>query len=430
VIRRRKVVLVSLIALSCTSPLLFVDLREPTTGLAAAKLLAKVGSLSGMVLFAWQFLLGFRGAVAGVLTDLVWVVKLHRRLGQLACGLILLHPVFISIYYIGTGEPNPLLPDPGTAFGWMVVVGFVALALVALLYLTSVPLRSRLRTLTWFRLHILSYLMLALGFVHSFAIGSTVRQSRLVYGWVGLAAVVSLMYGYRALFRWGVFAREYVVTRVAPAAARVVEIVLRPVGRGVVPKIGQFVYFRRGRRLSAQPYTVTAFDEQSGELSITAKALGRRSTMLQNLTPGPRVGIDGPYGVFGWAALASGRPLVMIAGGIGITPFRRIIDTLEEVRDRPAFLFYGNRRSGDIVYRQELQACRHVKVVNVLNAEPDYPGHQGFITVGLLRDYCGADLGRYEFLICGPPVMVWKLEEALGRAHVVSSRIHHELFSW
>ncbi|MBD3317624.1 MAG: hypothetical protein GF344_17685 [Chitinivibrionales bacterium] len=429
-IRHQKRVLIALIALSSVSPLLFLNLHEETVYTSGAKLLAKVGSLCGTVLFAWQFVLGFRGVVSAILTDLVWVVGLHRRLGQWASGLILLHPVFISIYYVRTNRGNPLLPDIQSFFGIAVLLGFVALGLIALLYVTSVKLRARLRTLLWFRLHLSSYAMLALAFVHSLSIGTTVRGTALRYGWVGLTGAMVLFCVYRVLYRLGVFGARYVVTGVFPTAPRVVEITARPLTKRIVPKLGQFIYFRRSLRGNAQPYTVSYYQEDTGEIGITAKALGKRSGQLQYMKPGRKVGVDGPYGVFGWEAARNQRPLVMIAGGIGITPFRRLVAVLEETKERPAYLFYGSQRYKDIVYREELDACSHVKIIHVLNAQPDYGGHKGFITVELIRSYCVDDPAHYEYMICGPGAMVAKIEAALRRASVPTGRIHHELFSW
>lgn len=162
------------IAITAAAPLLFVDLREPSGRLLTFKLLAKAGSLPATVLFAWQFLLGFRGAVSKVADDLIWVVNLHKRLGQAACLLILLHPVFISLYYRIKFDQNLFLFSASSAFDWFVLAGIAALAIVAVIYLTSVPLRRRLSSVSWFTLHLSSYILMPLVLVHSFAIGMTV----------------------------------------------------------------------------------------------------------------------------------------------------------------------------------------------------------------------------------------------------------------
>ena len=82
------------------------------------------------------------------------------------------------------------------------------------------------------------------------------------------------------------------------------------------------------------------------------------------------------------------------------------------------------------MYRAELAALEHVKVVHILNSEPEYRGEKGFITLDLLQKYLKEQLTSYEFLICGPPVMIIKLEADLVAARVPADQIHHELLAW
>ncbi len=151
---------------------------------------------------------------------------------------------------------------------------------------------------------------------------------------------------------------------------------------------------------------------------------------MQSTRPGEKVFIDGPYGVFLHHASRSERPFVLIAGGIGITPFYRLLHDWRAEQAEELFLFYGNRTRDEIVYQQETEALEHVRVVHVLSDEEDYPGETGYITPNLLKKYLPRGLAEYEFLICGPPVMTTKLEAALDEQGVPREQIHHELFSF
>jgi NAD(P)H-flavin reductase len=130
------------------------------------------------------------------------------------------------------------------------------------------------------------------------------------------------------------------------------------------------------------------------------------------------------------AALQTDRPVVMVAGGIGITPFRRIFQELAYEPNREVHLFYGNRRRNEIVYEEELDNVETVTVTHVISDDPDHPGETGFITTDLMRTYLQRELTEYEFLICGPPAMTVKLESALEGEGVPAGQIHHELFSY
>jgi predicted ferric reductase len=154
------------------------------------------------------------------------------------------------------------------------------------------------------------------------------------------------------------------------------------------------------------------------------------TTRLQEIESGEIVLLDGPYGVFGRQALASRRPLVMIAGGIGITPFIRLLTEPLIPAGRGTHLFYGNKNSEDIVYRDEIDGLEQIQVVHVLSDQPDYPGERGFITVDLLQRHLAGDLKEYEFMICGPPIMTEKLRAGLAGAGIPGGQIHYELFSY
>ncbi len=195
----------------------------------------------------------------------------------------------------------------------------------------------------------------------------------------------------------------------------------------MIPQIGQFVYFRRNRGEAGRPFTVSRFDR--GDLSITVKAQGHYSTAMRSITLNQRVYLDGPYGSFLQQALQGRRPLVMIAGGIGITPFYRLLTDPSDV-SREMILFYGNRMTDDIIYRDELETIKRIRVVHVISDQEDYPGEKGYITVELLEKYIRHDLKAYDFLLCGPPVMITKVEQSLSDNGIPSEQIHHELFSF
>jgi 3-phenylpropionate/trans-cinnamate dioxygenase ferredoxin reductase subunit len=172
----------------------------------------------------------------------------------------------------------------------------------------------------------------------------------------------------------------------------------------VKPAIGQFVYIYRHSIRGARPYTISDYNITSRELSITAKAQGVTSKALQTVHEGEVVWLDGPYGIFSWEALSGGSSLIMIAGGIGITPFRRIIKLLESVKDRNAWLFYGCNTIDEIVFRKELEELKHVKVVICL-ARRIFHGERGFVTTDIISKYINGNPADFEYLLCGPPVM-------------------------
>lgn len=428
----RKILLIFLIGITSVAPAFFIQLDELAWRLNAWKLLAKIGSLCGTVLIFWQFLLGYRQAIARWASpDYLWILKTHRRLGQMIGLLILLHPVFITPYYLekhGLWLFSLNLPAPLALF---VPLGIAALAILLTIVITSTFLRRRMGQDAWYYAHLSSYVLLPLGLIHGYPIGMTLNGTGLRYAWQGLFVLTAIFYLWRVLARAGAFSSLYEVVRARHVAENVVDIAMRPVQRGIVPASAQFAFFRRCRSCEAKPFTISKFDRASGELSITVKALGKVTTGLQAVQPGERFFVDGPYGVFGREAFTTDRPVVMLAGGIGVTPFRRLIQALKEQPGRKAYLFYGNQYEKDIAHREEMEKAGHVDIIHVLSGVEEHEEFEtGFISIDLLKRYLGDDLASYEFFICGPPVMINKLEAGLLAESVPGERIHHELFSY
>jgi len=426
----QKTLLLAVITISTLFPLVFVKLQEPTFTLVIFKLLAKAGSLCGATLLVWQFLLGFRDVAGKFIRDFLWVLEIHKKIGQYILLLIVMHPVFITLYYIEKEKINPLILQGQSPFKWWVLAGEIAFAVFLIVVLTSIFWRQKMGRTKWYTVHITSYFALAIVIVHAFAIGTTINKTRAFYYWIILTIIAAGFLLYRLLCGVGFFVKKHRVVSVEKVGPDVTRISCQPLGRKIVPHLGQFIYFRRGLKDSMRPFTVSHYQPQTGEFSITVKSAGRTTQNLQWIKPDEIVYIDGPYGIFSQTALESHRPIVMIAGGIGITAFTRLFEELAYEPDMEIHLFYGNQKKHEIVYKQELENVENVNVIHVLSDEPQYSGETGFITTDLLRKYLKKSLVNYEFLICGPPAMTEKLESALLSENVPDTQIHHELFDY
>jgi ferredoxin-NADP reductase len=133
----------------------------------------------------------------------------------------------------------------------------------------------------------------------------------------------------------------------------------------------------------------------------------------------------------------SDAPVVLIGGGIGITPMLSMLNaSLCEQPGREVWLFYGVRNSSDVVMRSHLEgmAAAHSNFQlrlcfsNPLAADVanrDYQ-HCGRIDVELLRRQL--PLKPYHFYICGPTAMLQSLVPGLEDWGVPDARIHYEAF--
>ena len=103
--------------------------------------------------------------------------------------------------------------------------------------------------------------------------------------------------------------------------------------------------------------------------------------------------------------------------------------------DKDVLLLYGNRTEADIVFRDELAAIEagehpRLKVVHILSQPgDDWTGETGFVDREIIERFCLERLATQAFYICGPPVMMDSVAQALLALGVPSERIHHERFA-
>ena len=129
----------------------------------------------------------------------------------------------------------------------------------------------------------------------------------------------------------------------------------RSIGR-LRAESGQFFRWRfltRDLWWAANPYSLSAAPRPN-MLRITVKMSGEHSRALLNLAPGTRVFAEGPYGGL-TRDRRRRRKVLLIAGGVGITPLRALFESLPG-RPGDVTLLYRARSEGDLVLRAEIDA--------------------------------------------------------------------------
>jgi ferredoxin-NADP reductase len=144
-----------------------------------------------------------------------------------------------------------------------------------------------------------------------------------------------------------------------------------------------------------------------------------------------------PAGAF-WLEPTDPTPVVLVAGGIGVTPVLAMLQAIVEAGPpRPVWFFHGVRNSADHAMADPLAAvaARHPQVRLLVCYSQPSPGeilddrfqHQGRVDVALIRQVVG-DLTVPHFYLCGPPAMMKSLVEGLHVEGVPSGHVHHEAF--
>ena len=126
--------------------------------------------------------------------------------------------------------------------------------------------------------------------------------------------------------------------------------------------------------------------------------------------------------------------LAFIAGGIGVTPFRSMMqELLDKQTPRPIVMLYGNNSGDEIAYADVFdKAERELGIKTVYAVVGDAPAdranvHHGFIDVELIQREV-PDYGDRTFYISGPRAMVVQFQNLLSDLGVASSRIKVDYF--
>ena len=146
------------------------------------------------------------------------------------------------------------------------------------------------------------------------------------------------------------------------------------------------------------------------------------------LRPGDEIRLLGPKGRF---FLEEGSPAMLMAGGIGITPMKSMLEHAADAGlETPITLVYGNRSPEEIAFRAEIDELGRrdpqARIVYTVS-EPDagWAGRVGRLDAELLRRE--ARPGAFWYL-AGPPSMVQQTLDILKAMGVEPERVKFEVF--
>lgn len=369
------------------------------------------------------------------------IYHFHRQLSLVAVGLVLTHAALL----IATRPELRRLPDPAET-GWG--AAFAVLAVVALMALVVMALgraRLGLRYELWHVSHVvLAVTAVFAGLVHMVGWGFYLEDPwkralwiGLTLFWVGLLVHVRLV---RPLFR---LRRPFRVAEVRAERGDCTTLAMVPDGhagfRFAPGQFGWLTVWGSPFGITANPFSFSSSAEApGGRVEMTIRRLGDFTARVPDIPVGQRVWLDGPYGAF-----TLDRPqadmLVMIAGGIGITPMMSILRTQADRGDRrPMVLLYACRDAEAVTFREELEALARqpdrrldLRLVLVLgNPPPGWTGETGPIDAALLGRHVPLPHAEHEYFICGPGPMMDAVETALAGLGVPRSRYHSERYSF
>ncbi|MBV4452631.1 MULTISPECIES: anthranilate 1,2-dioxygenase electron transfer component AntC [Pseudomonas] len=146
---------------------------------------------------------------------------------------------------------------------------------------------------------------------------------------------------------------------------------------------------------------------------------------------GDELVMEAPLGAFYLRHV--GRPLVLVAGGTGLSALLGMLDELAANGcDRPVHLYYGVRGAEDLCETARIQGyatkIAGFRYTEVLSAPSEgWPGKRGYLTehfdLAPLRD------GPADMYVCGPPPMVESIQQWLADQALDGVQLYYEKFT-
>ncbi|MCL1899491.1 MAG: ferredoxin reductase family protein [Promicromonosporaceae bacterium] len=412
-----------------------------------------IGGATGLIgahLLLWQIITLARIPLfeRGIGRDVV--VRWHRWLGFAAFGFIGVHVLFVvegarrALGRPAEGIGDTSLVEPGVA------IAFVGTALMGLFVvaLSFRFIRRRLRYELWHLAHLVAYVAAALSVPHQLWVGRTFMNSTAasVYWWTLWGAAFAATGYWRVLLPlWRTRRYDVRVADVEPHGTRGILLTMR--GRDLGPlraRGGQFFTWRfggspgwtRGHPISLAYRPIAS--RPGGPIDtwqIAVRVVGDGTRRMSGLTPGTRVGFEGPYGrVTG--DLRHGNRLLMFGAGAGVGPMMAILAE-QEWAPGQAVLVTRDRVAADQMMRPEIEALveRRGLTWHAIYGEPNLSGtgptwmSADDVADGaqVIRDWA-ADLADTDVFLCGPPVWMRSIGRDLRAAGVPRRHIHTESF--
>ena len=357
----------------------------------------------------------------------------HRSNGQYTIGMLVAHTALIIWGYAvqdrislarETGRLIRSYPD--------VLAATVALGVLVAVGITSARIaRRRLRYETWYFIHLYTYIAIALSFSHQLATGNefiTHPVNRAL--WVSLYLV---SFGLLVVFRVAVPVRDAFRHRLRVASiqregpdAVSVYVTGRHLER-TQAEAGQFFRWRfldRNSWWEAHPFSLSAAPNPE-YLRITAKGVGDHSEALRHVQVGTRVMAEGPYGNL-TAYRRTRRRVLLIAGGVGITPLRALLEALPAAPGHLTLLYRASAER-DLLFQTELDELareRQIEVRYLLGPRDKQPAP---LSAAQMKRHV-PDLLERDIFLCGPPGMMDAATRSLRSLGVRRSQIHRERF--
>jgi len=330
---------------------------------------------------------------------------------------------------------------------YLIIGSIGLLAMVPLAVTSTNAMIKRLGAKRWHALHRLAYVAAICGVIHYYMqVKADVRQP------LAFAGVLTVLLGYRVVTaKKNGAAQTAAKSKIWSGPLRVARIIRQtpdvqtfrfasPDG-GPLPfqhQPGQYLVLSlmiNGKKIN-RPYTISSSPTKPDYCEITVKReeIGLVSRHLHDtLREGDTINLTAPTGRFIFDGRQA-KSIVLIAGGVGITPLMAITRYLTDQNWKGDIYFaYAAKTPNDIIFRKELDDLKarfpnlHVHVTLSRAEDTDWTGHKGRVSAEFLMK-CVPELSTRLVYICGPNAMMTMTVQVLRDLGVPAEQIKLEEF--
>jgi predicted ferric reductase len=401
----------------------------PSGSMSAGVLFYAFGRFAGMMGFIFLSSIIISGDTARFFDRWIGmdkIIKFQKKFAVFTTIFVVSHPIFFMLsdsFYL-----NYLLPS---ASSLPMALGTISLYIFAVVMTASV-LYKRVSYNAWQIIHIATYFLFFFSLFHAINLGSDTQSLgvRILFGTLAAAVIGGAVF--RTVYKVRQFSNRFEVVSLRWETKDTFTIAIKS-NKDFRFRAGQFCFLRlnKDKLYARHPFTVSS-SPGSANLEFTVKLEGRFTKAASKLSIGDSVIVEGPFGVF--TVSEQEKPLVFIAGGVGITPFMSMLDDMVNRKtERDVTLIYGSRKKADTIFKKRLDglALPGFRKVYAYSEENQVgPGEEkGFITKDILKKHVKDPKGSLYY-ICGPEGLKKSVLKALDQMGVKKDNIFIEEFFW
>ncbi len=405
--------------------------------LYSGDLLLALGRLAGLLLavsILFQFVVIGRVGWLEKTFGLDALSRAHHWVGFSTVFFLIAHPLLIGLAYTRGSSDSIFHKTFSFLFsGDEIIQATIGAILFLMIGVSSVyVLLKKLRYEYWYGIHLITYIAIIISFGHQTELGGDLQTTFAHIFWTALYAISALVYIW---FRFVQPIKKYAVHRffvdkIIFETENVYSIFITGTHMERFSYIpGQFViarFLERGVWYEAHPFSISS-GSGKGDIRLTIKESGDYTKKLSHhIHSGTKVFIDGPHGIFG-NEIKKEEKILCIAGGIGITPIRSMVELVGDHKDIKVLASF--RTHHDVIFEREISEIIKPENVHIVYThESPYEGHVKTITHSTILDYC-PDIRERSVYLCGPVSFMNTMRAILKTQGVSEEKIHYEQFS-